>query len=508
MSAPALPVQEALTKFRKAPVGFATEVLGVVPRLHQARILNSIRDRRRTLVLSCNSLGKDFIAAVATHWWLQIWDEALVMTTAPTGGQVKEIQWKEIRHLHQKSKIPLGGHMPEVEPVLRLSTKRHAFGLATRDESERISGHHEKHILIIVTEGSAVSDETFDGIKSLMASGDVRLLVLSNPTRNEGEVWEIASGNRSNWEVIQISGLDLPNMVACRKLGPEHMAKSAEELENEESCPNPTPYLLTHVFERECAEDFGEESDYYAIHVLGKFGKTGKDQLVPREWIDLAFDREPELGKSSGGLDIARSGKDHSAYAEISGNALVTIEEWPHMELNQTTGKFKNLLEGKPRLFPVAVDDTGLGGGVAPAARESYKGVFGIDFSEKAEDQTRFANLPTEMYWRLRKRLDPDGPNPLSFQLVPREMRKKLVNQMLTPTYSTKDSKGRIVVDKKGGGSNSPDTTDAIVLALEAQAGAVWSGIKIDRSAPNEDKNDRRDRPKYTEFAGLREKVF
>jgi len=377
----------------------------------------------------------------------------------------------------------------------------HAFGLATRDEAERMSGHHEAHILIIVTEGSAVSDETFDGIFSMMASGDVRLLVLSNPTRNEGEVYEIAQGNRSNWYVLQVSGWDLPNLLACTKLGEEHLAKSAEQLERDGDCPNPTPYLLTHLFERETAENFGEDSDYYAIHVLGKHGRSGKDQLIPREWIDLAFEREPLPGKAAGGLDIARGGRDHSAYAEVNGNAIVRLEEWSKLEPNQTVGRMLGILEDRD--FPVAVDDTGLGGGVAPLLKETYRKVFGIDFSERAEDETRFANKPAEMYWYLRKRLDPDGPDPLSFKLVPAPARKRMTLQMLKPTFATKDSKGRLSVDKKGGGSESPDTTDAIILALEAQGRAGYSGIRLNREYDRTDPDLRR-----SEFAGVGEKRF
>ncbi len=76
---------EALSKFRNSPIGFATRVLGVTPELHQGEILNSVRDRRRTLVVSCNSIGKDFIASVATHHFLQVHEKAQVITTAPTG---------------------------------------------------------------------------------------------------------------------------------------------------------------------------------------------------------------------------------------------------------------------------------------------------------------------------------------------------------------------------------------------------------------------------------------
>lgn len=499
--------QKVLTSFRRSPAGFATRVLGVTPRLHQVRILNSIRDRRRTLAISCNSIGKDFIAGVATHWWLQIWEESLVITTAPTGEQVKNIQWKEIRHRFETALIPLGGTMPEVEPVYRISTRRGAIGIATREEAERLQGHHEAHILIIITEGSAVSDEVFSGIRALMASGDVRLLVLSNPTRNIGEVYEITQGNRAGWNVIQVDGWDLPNLKACKLKGEEHLTLSAEELEERDECPNPTPYLLTHHFEAECREDFGEESDYYKIHVRGLHGLSGSDQLIPRDWLDAAFERVPvPSGKKGGGLDIAKSGgKDFNAYAEFDGNLLRRLVEWHPEGPNATEERVKNDMLRENEKLPMGIDDTGLGGGIVERLH-GYPRVFGIDFSTKAEDSATFANKPTEMYFEVRRRLDPDGDNPLSFTNVPPPLRKKFTKQMLRPRFMTEDTKGRLRVDKRGGGSESPDMFDAVALALEAQGRFLWSGLKIHTG--NLDLKDPDERKKAAVFAGIRNQSF
>jgi len=502
--------QLALATFRRSPVGFATRVLGVTPELHQAEILNSIRDRRRTLVVSCNSIGKDFIAGVATHWWLQIWEEALVITTAPTGEQVKNIQWKEIRTRFERSLVPLGGSMPEIEPVYRINTNRRAFGISTRDESERLSGHHEAHILIIITEGSAVSDEAYEGLRSLMASGNVRLLVLTNPTRNEGEVWEICQGNRAGWNIIRISGWDMPNLKACQGLGEEHMALTAEELEIRDECPNPTPFLLTHFFEAETRDDFGAESDYYAIHVLGAHGKTGSDQLIPCEWVELAFERDSAaIGKAGGGLDISRSGRDHTCYMEVRGDTVVQALEWAKLEVTKTEGRIRNEILADSPDIPIAVDDTGLGGGVAPHLHETHPRVYGIDFSEKADNDERFVNKPSEMYWRVRARLDPDKEDALSLRGVPQSMRKKVIRQFVMPITQTEDSKGRLKIDKRGGKgkhSESPDTFDALALALEAQLKGTWSGLALNRPVTEADKEDRRDG--LAQFAGIRSKTF
>ena len=503
---------EILSKFRKNPIGFATRVLGVTPELHQGEILNSIRDRRRTLVVSCNSIGKDFIAGVAVHHFLQVYEKAQVITTAPTGEQVRDIQWKEIRARFKDSLIPLGGHMPEVEPVYRINTSRFAIGLATRDEVERLAGHHEEHLLIIITEGSAVSDEIYHGIRSLMASGDVHLLVLTNPTRNEGEVWEITSGNRAGWNIIQISGFDLPNLKACEAMGADHMALSAEDLEELDECPNPSPYLISHHFEAECREDFGVESDYYAIHVKGVHGLFGSDQLIPRPWIDEAFAREaiPD-GKLGAGLDIAKpGGRDQNAFCLVDGNVLKRLVQWrPEGPTSTEETIERDYLKEDPKL-PLAIDDTGLGGGVAGhLSGPDHPRVFGVDFSTKADDQddgtpSRFANKPAQMYFEVRRRLDPDGENPLSFASVPIHMRKKFISHLCRPRFMSDDSRGRLRVDKKGGSAMSPDMFDGLALALEAQGKFLWSGLPVD-TGPINSEDEFVHAP---EFAGLRERVL
>lgn len=491
-----------MTVFRRAPVGFATRVLGVTPVLHQAGILNSIRDNRRTLVVSCNSIGKDFIAAVACHWWLQIWDEVLVMTTAVTGELVRNVQWKEIRFLYEKSKVDLGGHMPEVQPKYTISAKRNAFGISTRDEPERLQGHHEKNILIIVTEASAVAPSVWDGIRTLMASGRARLVALTNPTRNTGEVWDICRGERTGWNVIQIGAFDMANLRACEALGPEHM-KDPSIAEDDSACPKPYPFLITHQFERETANDFGEESDYYLVHILGLFGRAGSNQVIPLAWIDAAFDREPRLeGQPAGGLDVARMGADKTAYVEIDGNAVVKVEERSKQEVTETTDWMHVEILGRNAGMQLCIDDTGLGGGVAPVLKRTYPGVHGIDFASKASDPVKFANLPSELWWALRQHLDPDGPDPLSFAHIPRDKRRRVTQQLSGAEYKTDANGHRIQVNKRGSASESPDIADAFILANNARMRSRLHDTDIYIPPPAQEVAKAGERPELTGISG------
>jgi len=68
----------------KDPVLFANEILGVSLWQREVEILRSIKKQRRTAVKACHGVGKTFVLAVATLWWLARFREGIVLTTSPT----------------------------------------------------------------------------------------------------------------------------------------------------------------------------------------------------------------------------------------------------------------------------------------------------------------------------------------------------------------------------------------------------------------------------------------
>ena len=93
-------------QIREKPVDFASNLLGVKPWGKQKQILKALADNDQVAVRSCNGAGKTFTAALAIIWWLMSYDDAVVITTAPSERQVREILWRELRRLY----MPLRGH--------------------------------------------------------------------------------------------------------------------------------------------------------------------------------------------------------------------------------------------------------------------------------------------------------------------------------------------------------------------------------------------------------------
>ena len=192
---------------RISPVWLATRILGVNLWSKQAEILNAVRDHNYVAVRSCNGSGKTFTAALATLWWLVCHDEAIVITTAPSERQVREILWREIRSLHSKTRYLVGGKMSKTR--LEFSANRFGFGFTTTSMN-RIQGFHSANLLVVVDEASGVNEEIFSGLSSCLTTSNAKMLMLGNPLSSSGTFYDAFHGNSENWKGIHISVFDLP----------------------------------------------------------------------------------------------------------------------------------------------------------------------------------------------------------------------------------------------------------------------------------------------------------
>ncbi len=443
------------------------------PRTHhltpyQEQIMYSVRDNRRTAVRSCNSVGKDFCAACIGLWWVHQGPDTAVVYTAPTWLQVETVQWRrEIRRVVAGAPKPLPGEL--FTTVYRVSPTQVALGVSTNNK-EQMSGIHAARILVIVTEASAPTfdRELWEGIDSLLASGKAHILLMSQPSRQVGQFYECFHGQAHLWNTIHVSADDTPNVQACAQLPPSHTVP--------DECVDVVPGATTHVWVDDMTAKYGPDNDFIRVHIRGDFPTVGTDTLIPLPWIEAAMERDATAeGRVGIGGDIARTGSDASAVAVIAGHSLKGLERWRNKPLTYTTGRLRQYSEDWED-STLALDDTGLGGGVTDALVEQGLDPVPVNFGAKGDEVNtqpdgttapRFANKVAEMYWHLRERLDPDGEEPLA--MLPRTHNEMpdLAAQLAAVTYEV-DGRGRIKVDKRGASTESPDLADALVLALEA----------------------------------------
>ncbi|HIN04975.1 MAG TPA: hypothetical protein EYM65_01880 [Dehalococcoidia bacterium] len=109
----------------------------------------------------------------------------------------------------------------------------------------------------------------------------------------------------------------------------------------------------------------------------------------------------------------------------------------------------------------ICVDEIGIGAGVVDRLKEQGFRVQGINVARRAGQETLFANLRAEGYWRLRELFS-------SAQIsIPKD--NQLMGELAAMRYSY-DSQGRILIESKDSmrqrGLPSPDKADALMLAF------------------------------------------
>ena len=78
----------------------------------QEEIVRSVFDNRKTAVRSCNSAGKSFVASdIALAFFLNM-APSVVITTAPTFKQVRDVLWAQIRAKYDEH---LASFLPGIE---------------------------------------------------------------------------------------------------------------------------------------------------------------------------------------------------------------------------------------------------------------------------------------------------------------------------------------------------------------------------------------------------------
>lgn len=441
----------------------------------QVEIAESVRDNRLTAVQSCHGIGKSFVASRLTTYWLDMHPpgEAFVVTTAPTGDQVRAILWAEINKAFAKAKArgtPLPGRVNETE--WKYDKFLIAFGRKPSDYNPHaFQGIHARHVLVLLDEACGIPKQFWTAAMAIATGENCRVLAIGNPDDPGTHFAQVCA--RDRWNTIKISAYDTPNFTG--EAIPEDLA----------------PMLVSRVYVEEMADEFGEESPVYMSKVLGQFPSDAEDGVVRLSKL-MACTREPDKPRAKDqlapvelGVDLGAGG-DETCIRERRG--VVVGREWRNREKDPEK-VVDHIIQAirATSATKVKVDSIGIGWGIVGSLRTRRKNrehgaeIIGVNVSEAATQPEKYARLRSQIWWEVGRQLSEDGGWDLS--QVETADRDRLVTQMTAPKYSL-DSSGRIVVEKKEDTKKrigrSPDNADALLLAFYTPA-VPKPGIRIVR---------------------------
>ncbi len=414
---------------------FATDVLKVVLDDDQKAILRAIQTGKLVAIVSGTARGKDFVVAVAAMCFMYLTplfneegdmiENTKVALTAPTGRQVENVMYPEIKRLFERAKI-LPGRLVSTDIRTDIGEWFLTGFKADDTNKEAWSGFHAVNTMFIATEATGLSEITCAAIEGNL-QGNSRFVLAFNPNTSIGYAARAAKSKR--WVVFRLDDLNAPNVIAKKIIIPGQVDYEWVKDKVEIWCE-----IIRKEEMDDGRGDFKWEGQYYKpmegalgdlfrIKVRGLFPKISEDILIPSYWIELANDRW-RMVKSLGlhksvprrfGIDVAGMGRDSTVICERHGDFVASFNR--HQSSGQAdhmraVGFVKQKLKPRDKVF---IDTIGEGAGLYSRFMEMNMRhrVYSCKSSESAKrlsDVTgiyEFVNMRAYLAWAVRDWLNP-----------------------------------------------------------------------------------------------------
>ena len=468
------------------PIAYASDILGVSWWSKQQDIARALLEHRKVFVKASHSVGKTHLAGGLVSWHFDSFDPGITLTTAPTAKQVNEVLWKEVRSQRRgRNMLPKASRCEGLDNSGLFKPDHYAAGYTARDASS-FQGRHESQLLVIFDEACGVAQEFWEGAEGMLSSGpENRWLAILNPT--DSTSYARQQELDGDWHVVTISALDHPNVAAQLQGLPKPYPKAVDLAWVEEKLVDwcsPIQAVdaglgdvcwppVDHCSRLGIAPRWYRPGPLFEGRVLGRWPSQAVNSVWSEEAWNLANTKSlPLTGRLQIGCDVARYGDDDTSLHVRRGGVSLYHESANGWPTTRTADRCKELateygtLYGiDPRSIPIAVDDTGVGGGVTDILKADGWNVVPINSACSAPDPSEFTNLRGALWFGLATAA---SEGRLSFARLPKDVRQQLRKEFLAPTYSV-DVHGRRVVESKDRTKSrlgrSPDNADSVMLA-------------------------------------------
>lgn len=390
----------------------------------------------RIAVRSGHGIGKTALIGWIIHWFMSTRSHPQIVVTANTSSQLSDKTWRE---LAKWWKLSINKHWFEWTKT-KFYLKEHSetwFAVAqpwTKERSEAFAGTHEKHVLFLFDEASAIDDIIWEVAEGAMTTPGAMWIAFGNPTRNTGRFSECFKKQRHRWTTREID------------------SRTARKADKKQI--------------KEWIEDYGEDSDFVRVRVKGQEPRTGSMQFIGNELVETAMARKFNPGVIQGapkilGVDCARFGEDRSVLVVRQGICVYPLRAVRNLDSMRLGDLIYDTAE-EQKVDAVMLDIGSFGAAVYDylVHKRNRKDVIPVDFGSSPKDGKVYLNKRAEI-WGLMKQFLMDGgclpnDNELRDDLTGPEFGYNIREQIMLEKKT----------DMKKRGLASPDKGDALACTF------------------------------------------
>lgn len=428
------------------PDQWQTEILTEIGDLVRGRGFNGVHavDPIREAVSSGHGIGKSTLVA-----WLVDW----IMSTRPgaqgtvTANTVKQLDTKTWPQIQKWTKLCITAHWFDVTSELMWRKGRKEDWFCSRqtckeENAEAFQGQHAatSTSFYVFDEASAVPDAIYEAAEGGLTDGEPHMYLFGNPTRSSGKFHRVCFGSeRNRWR---------QRCIDSRTAAISNKKQIAEWI-----------------------EDYGDDSDFVRVRVLGLAPRASDLQYIDTERIAGAQKRKAMCFADDPlivGVDVARGGSANTVIRfrrGLDGRTIPPIrlsgeESRDSMRVAAVLLHVMNTQWGglKPS---AAFVDSGFGGPIVDRCHQlGHSNVVEVSFGGECPDPRHYANMRVWMWSKMRDWL-PKGA------IDAKDAR--LETDLAGPGYHH-DKRDRILLESKEDmqkrGLDSPDDGDALALTF------------------------------------------
>lgn len=429
----------------EGPDEWQTKILKEITELLQKGIIEPENAVRIILeaVASGHGIGKSALVAWVILWSLSTFEDTKGIVTANTETQLKTKTWAELAKWHRLfickdmfkfTATAIFSTVPEHEKTWRFD-----MVAWSENKTEAFAGMHNlgKRIVIIFDEASAIPDKIWEVTEGALTDENTEIFwfAFGNPTRGTGRFFDCFHKLRHRWFNRQIDS---------------RTAKISNK---------------TQI--QKWIEDYGINSDFVKVRVLGQFPAQSDRQFIPADVA--AIGRGKHLREDQYNfaakilvLDNAWTGGDKIVIGLRQGLAYKRLMKLDRNDNDLEIAGFLAKAEDEHQADAVFID-LGYGTGVFSAGKTMNRKWQLIAFGGASPD-TGYLNLRAYMWAQMKQWLRDGGAYPDD---------QAIYDDLVGPEYgvvATGSNAGKTFLeskeDMKSRGLPSPNDADAIAISF------------------------------------------
>lgn len=248
----------------------------------------------RLSVASGHGVGKTSSCAIIIVWFLFGRVDAQVACTAPTATQMHDVLWKELALWIGRMPEQIRNLYEHNKDYVRIKERPDSWfaraKTSSKENSEALAGVHADWVMLLGDEASGIEEQIFIVMDGALTSGNFLVILIGNPTRNDGYFYDSHHKNKDMWLNVELNGIESP--------------------------------IVDKKYVDDQARQHGRDSEQFGIRVLGKFpsedtmSKDGYVRLIGSKDVNTISKSENTKFSSNSilGIDPSGEGDDKTVF--------------------------------------------------------------------------------------------------------------------------------------------------------------------------------------------------